>query len=97
MNMFARKQRTAHPQLFAMYVTDGNGSPGSARDALTYAGTIAHELGHVLGLRHRVGPGHDGLLMPWDQNLMHNNNPSTLAQDIDIIQSKAILGSPAVT
>jgi len=97
MNMFARKQRTAHPQLFAMYVTDGNGSPGSARDALTYAGTIAHELGHVLGLRHRVGPGHDGLLFPWDQNLMHNNNPSTLAQDIDIIQSKAILGSPAVT
>lgn len=96
MRLFAANHRSGDPQLFAMYVTNGNGNPANAGARLTYAGTIAHELGHVLGLRHRVGPGHDGLLHPWSENLMHSNNPSTLAQDLDILQARAIQGSPVV-
>jgi hypothetical protein len=96
MRLFAAKHRTGHPQLFAMYVTNGNGNPARAADRFTYAGTIAHELGHVLGLRHRVGPGHDGVLHPWSENLMHHNNATTLAQDIDILQARAIQTSPVV-
>ncbi len=97
MRLFNRTQRAGHPQLYGMYVTDSNGNPANANDRFTYAGTIAHELGHILGLRHRVGAGHDGLLHPWSENLMHGTNPTTIAQDIDIIQAKAVVGSPAVT
>ncbi len=97
MQLFRAMLRTGHPQLYAMYVTDANGNPADPDDRFTYAGTIAHELGHILGLRHRVGAGHDGLLHPWGENLMHGVNPTTIAQDLDILQAKAVVGSPAVT
>jgi len=38
----------------------------------------------------------DGLLQPPGENVMHWVNPGTLAQDIDIIQVRAILQSPLV-
>ncbi|MBM3789056.1 MAG: hypothetical protein FJW35_01760 [Acidobacteria bacterium] len=97
MRMFDAKQRAAHPRLFAMYVTDANGSPTGDNSRLTYAGTIAHELGHILALRHRVGAGDDRIRHPWSQNLMHGDNPSTIAQDLDIIQARAIHGSPLLS
>lgn len=98
MRVFRGNQRRAgDPQLFGLYVTStGNGSPTSEIGSLTYAGTIAHELGHILTLRHRIGAGSDGLNRPNGTNLMHHNNPSTRAQDIDIIQARAVLGCPLV-
>jgi hypothetical protein len=126
MNLLAARERnTARwPQLAAMYVTDANGDPGNVNDQFTYAGTIAHELGHVLSLGHRVegvpetAPGAgdqrdmtsadapadlvaggifwDGLLMPPGENVMHWINPTTQAQDFDILQARAMHQSPVV-
>jgi len=96
MNLFPAKLRPGHPQLFAMFVTDANGDPGNVAFQREYANTIVHEFGHNLGLRHRVGAGHDGLLHPPGENLMHGTNPGTLAQDFDIIQARAVHLSPIV-
>jgi len=61
MNLIAARQRVAHPQLFAMYLTDSNGGAALpvgnhatlARQQV-YANTMAHEFGHILNLGHRV-------------------------------------------
>ncbi|OKY76434.1 MAG: hypothetical protein BM485_04145 [Desulfobulbaceae bacterium DB1] len=126
MNLLAARERNTgtYPQLAAMYVTDANGDPANAAAQFTYAGTIAHELGHVLALGHRVegvpesAPGAgdqrdmtaadapaalvaggifwDGLLVPPGENVMHWINPTTQAQDFDIIQARAMHQSPVV-
>ncbi len=78
------------PRLFAMSVTNLNGDPALPADQLTYGGTIAHELGHVLNFPHRgVEDGEDGLNHPFNENVMHRDNPSDEAQDFDIIQTRA--------
>jgi len=61
MQLIAGIQRAGHPQLFSMYVTDGNGgtllpagnhaTPARQRE---YANTMSHEFGHILNLGHRV-------------------------------------------
>jgi hypothetical protein len=88
------------PNLTAMYVTDTNGNPTSAAAQMTYAGTIAHEVCHLLNLNHRVdsatSPFNDGLNYPPNENVMHWNNPTSIAQDFDIIQAKAVRQSPMV-
>ncbi|MEW6490021.1 MAG: hypothetical protein AB1578_19195 [Thermodesulfobacteriota bacterium] len=126
MNLLAARERNTatFPRLAAMYVTDANGDPANAAAQFTYAGTIAHELGHVLALGHRVegvpesAPGAgdqrdmtaadaaaslvaggifwDGLLVPPGENVMHWINPTTQAQDFDIIQARAMHRSPVV-
>lgn len=112
MNLIAARERNpaTYPRLYAMYVTDANGDPANANDQMTYAGTIAHELGHVLNLGHRVeGPDvnqptglvangifFDGLTTPPDENVMHWSNGTDLAQDFDIIQTRAVHRSPLV-
>jgi hypothetical protein len=112
MNLLAASERNPreYPRLYAMYVTNANGDPANAIGQMTYAGTIAHELGHVLNLGHRVeGPDasqptglvangifFDGLTTPPDENLMHWGNPTILAQDFDIIQTRAVHQSPVV-
>ncbi len=72
-----------------------NASGGNAAFAnLIYANTMAHELGHVLGLNHRVASGDpfpDGLSVPRDQNMMDPDAPARIAESFDIIQVKAIL------
>jgi hypothetical protein len=63
------------------------------RVRLAYGNTIAHELCHVWGLGHRGPAGAsvpDGLAIPPDENLMHGSNPPPQAENIDIIQVKAL-------
>jgi hypothetical protein len=92
-----------HPSIanFAgMYVTDTNGNPALPAAAATYAGTIAHEVCHLFNLNHRVdtpgSPFNDGLNYPPGENVMHWNNPTTIAQSFDVIQAKAVRRSPLV-
>lgn len=61
MNVIAGIPRAGHPQLFSMFVSDGNGgallpvgnhqTPARQRE---YATTMVHEFGHILNLGHRV-------------------------------------------
>jgi hypothetical protein len=101
MTLLAARLRPGHPKLVSMYVTDGpNGDPSNINAMQTYAGTIAHEFGHNLNLAHRVdsptSPFNDKVNHPPGENVMHWNNPTTLAQDFDIIQAKAARQSPIV-
>jgi len=83
--------RSGHPQLFSIYITNGLGNPTTPRGKTLYGTCVAHETGHILTLRHRVGAGHDGLLHPANTNLM-NGTVTTITQDLDIIQARGILG-----
>jgi hypothetical protein len=60
---------------------------------MKYANTMAHELGHVLGLNHRVAVAPsfaDGLTVPGVKNLMHATSPPPAAENLDLVQVKAI-------
>jgi hypothetical protein len=101
MTLLAARLRPGHPNLTSMYITDGpNGDPSTLAGMQTYAGTIAHEFGHNLNLAHRVDTGgspfNDNVNHPPNENVMHWNNPTSLAQDFDIIQAKAARQSPLI-
>jgi hypothetical protein len=72
-------------------------APTADKIRLAYGNTLAHELGHVFGLGHRGGGGvRDGLMIPPNENLMHPSNPPPQAENIDIIQVKAMRFSEAL-
>ncbi len=71
-----------------------NSSNAANRDAF-YATTLAHEVGHVLGLKHRISAGSgdpfaDGLTTPARKNVMFPSLNFPTAENFDIIQSKAV-------
>ncbi len=71
-----------------------NSSNVATRDAF-YGTTLAHEVGHVLGLNHRIGAGSgdpfaDGLTIPAQKNVMFPQLNFQTAENFDIIQSKAV-------
>jgi len=96
MVLFPKHQRAGHPNLFAFLITNDNGdATDPARDPF-YGKVIVHELGHVLNLRHRVGPGPDGLGHPPRENIMCQGQPPGVSQDFDRLQAEAVRGSPLV-
>jgi hypothetical protein len=107
MTLLAARVRPApagHPNrwhgLFSMYVADNNGDPSTLAGQQKYANTMAHEFCHILGLAHRVdragSPYNDGINYPPNENLMHWINGPALAQDLDILQARAVRQSPLV-
>ncbi|WP_437498399.1 type VI secretion system tip protein TssI/VgrG [Sorangium sp. So ce1099] len=72
---------------------DASAATGGDVTILAYANTLAHEIGHTLGLGHRNEPGGawtDGLTLPTNENLMHPSNPPPNAENLDILQVRAI-------
>jgi hypothetical protein len=59
----------------------------------TYGATLAHEVGHVLGLGHRgitANPVADGLTVPGQKNLMYPYFSMPAWENLDLIQTKAV-------
>jgi len=93
MRIFATHPHPTLANRYALYVTNDNANDFEA------TGTVAHEFGHALGLMHRLehaGLGNCGVQYPWSENLMHKDNPTTIAQDLDLIQGLAVRQSPLV-
>jgi hypothetical protein len=83
-------------QAWGVYIFNNNGNPTTA--ATTYAATIAHELGHLMGLAHNGGPvnGNDGIKRPQELNLMSTGSANPQIEDLDLAQALAIQGSGAL-
>jgi len=96
-NLLEASNRPGFPNLAAILITNDNGDPTNQQGQLRYGNCIAHELGHVLGLRHRVGAGPDGSIgHPPQQNIMCQGEPPMVRQDFDRIQARAMRRSPLV-
>ncbi len=106
MNLAGGNVLAAHPDCFALFLSDKMGNPRKrgGMGALgkggryRYGATLAHEVGHILNLEHRrdLGDGEkDGLQYPRLENVMYYKAWS-MCQDFDIIQTKAVHQSPLV-
>jgi len=88
-------QPSGQTDIYGIYIVDREHDSDSE-----FANTIAHEFGHVIGLDHRQKAGQgdwpDGVGYPFEENLMHFDNPATIAQDIDMVQTKVMHESPII-
>jgi hypothetical protein len=95
MTVGAGDQPAGQTDIYGIYIVDREHNSDAE-----FANTIAHEFGHAIGLDHRQKKGKgdwpDGVGYPYEENLMHYNNPATIAQDIDMIQTKVMHLSPIV-
>jgi hypothetical protein len=66
---------------------------GRAHTDLSFGNSLAHEIGHMLGLRHRIGAGNDTLTWPPLHNLMHGTEEPPGCQHLDLVQCLAIRSS----
>jgi hypothetical protein len=86
---------TASIDTFATQVAGG----GVTQD-MVYAATLSHEVGHILGLLHRIAGGTnfpDGISTPQQKNIMFPSaNPPTM-ENFDIVQAKTIRLSDVLT
>jgi hypothetical protein len=72
---------------------DDNAKTASVNPDLAYGSTLAHELGHVLGLGHRgrlADEITDKLAVPKFDNVMSGNTNFLRNENLDIIQVKAV-------
>jgi hypothetical protein len=54
MKLLAARARPGHPKLYSMYICDQHGAALTQQTPLEAANTIAHEVGHILNLGHRI-------------------------------------------
>lgn len=80
-----RRDRSRH---WSLTICNGNST------MMQYANTLAHEVCHSLGLAHREAT--QDLLPELNENLMHATEGPSVAQDLDILQAKAVHNSPMV-
>jgi hypothetical protein len=91
------KQLLDDPDIWGVII--GDGADTSVQDNNTYAMAIAHELGHLMNLRHRSLDesvlGRDGLGQPDAANLMSYGGYPTRG-DFDLIQTRVMRFSKAL-
>jgi hypothetical protein len=63
---------------------------GQAHPQQEFANTLAHELGHFFGLRHRRGNGPDNVVWPQWENLMDGSSPTPDCEDLDVLQATVV-------
>jgi hypothetical protein len=69
-----------HPELFGMLITNTCGNKPGGRDAIEYANAIAHEVGHMLSLGHRVEEITDATLAAqWNAGTLKPGPGGTIA------------------
>lgn len=69
-----------HPELFGMLIMNSSGNKPGGRDALMYAKNIAHEVGHMLSLGHRVEEITDATLAAqWNAGTLNPGPGGTIA------------------
>jgi hypothetical protein len=66
---------------------------GRSHSVQSFGNSLAHEIGHMFGLRHRIGNGNDTQSWPRRENLMHGSEPPPRAEHLDLVQCLAVRSS----
>jgi hypothetical protein len=85
------KTDPAAADLWALALSNGNSG------WLQYGYSLAHEVGHMLGLAHRESASTGDLLPDSKVNVMYATNVPLRRQDLDVIQARAVHNSPMLT
>ncbi|SRR6266851_740882 len=66
---------------------------GRSHSIQSFGNSLAHEIGHMFGLRHRIGNGNDTQSWPLRENLMHGSEPPPRCEHLDLVQCLAVRSS----